>query len=62
MEIENINDPKLKKELDKTYTELRIEKLKEERDKALSHVVGTSYYNELAHKKNNEIKRLLRKE
>ena len=62
MEIENINDLKLKKELDKTYTELRIEKLKEERDKALSHVVGTSYYNELAHEKNNEIKRLLRKE
>lgn len=68
--VDDVNSPEMKEIFNQPYieevyietTEHYKEKLIEERDKALSHVVGTSYYNELAHKKNNEIKKLLRKE
>ena len=41
--------------------EQKIEQLKKERDEALSHVVGTSYYWQVAKEKNEEIKLLLKK-
>ena len=45
---------------DEQYKKEELEKLKEEKYKALSHVVGTAYYNEIAQQKNEEIKKLIK--
>ena len=41
--------------------EKRIEQLKKEIDAALSHVVGTSYYNQVAQENSKEMQLLLKK-
>ena len=61
--VDNVNSPELKEIFNQPYieevyietTEHYKEKLIEERDKALSHVVGTSYYNDKANQINNKI-------
>ena len=66
LEIENPNDPNFIEILEQPYVEevrieQKIEQLKKERDEALSHVVGTSYYWQVAQEKSKELKLLLEK-
>ncbi len=66
LEIENPNDPNFIEILEQPYVEevrieQKIEQLKKERDMALSHVVGTSYYWQVAKEKNEEMQLLLNK-
>lgn len=64
--VEDVNDPQLLEILEQPYVlEVRmeerneaIEQLKKERDEALWHLVGTSYYNQVAQEKNEMIKKL----
>lgn len=66
LSVEDANDPQLLEILDQPYVlEVRmqernelIEQLKKERDDALYHLVGTSYYNQVAQEKNEMIKKL----
>ena len=67
--VEDINTPEMKELYNQPYIEgIYIDtiehyrdRLIEERNNALRHVVGTSYYNKIAQEKNNEIKRLKEK-
>ena len=66
LQIENPNDPEFLEVLEQPYIEevrieQKVEQLKKERDEALSHVVGTAYYWQVAKEKNEEMKRLLEK-
>ena len=66
LQIENPNDPEFLEVLEQPYVEevrieQKIEQLKKERDAALFHVVGTSYYNQVAQEKSKELKLLLEK-
>lgn len=69
MNIEDLNNPEFVELCDQPYIlEVEIENIKnveeikndliKERDEALMHVVGTSYWNEVAQEKNKLIKKL----
>ena len=66
LEIENPNDPQFIEILEQPYVEevrieQKIEQLKNEIHSALNHVVGTSYYNQIAQEKSKELQLLLKK-
>ena len=66
LEIDNPNDPQFIEILEQPYIEevrieQKIEQLTKERDAALNHLVGMTYYNEIAQEKNKELKLLLEK-
>ncbi len=66
LEVENPNDQQFLEILEQPYVEevrieQKIEQLKEEIHSALSHVVGTSYYNQVAQEKSKELQLLLNK-
>lgn len=66
LEIENPNDPQFIEILEQPYVEevrieQKIEQLKDEIHSALSHAVGTSYYNQIAQEKSKELQLLLSK-
>ena len=57
--VDEINTDETKQILNQEEAkEILIERLKQERDLALQHVVGTSFWNEVAQQKNEEIKLL----
>lgn len=66
LKVEDANDPQLLEILEQPYVlEVRIEerkelieRLKQERDEALWHCVGTAYYNQVAQEKSEQIKEL----
>ena len=66
LRVEDPNDPQLLEILEQPYVlEVRIEerqelieRLKKERDAALWHCVGTSYYTQVVKEKNKQIKEL----
>lgn len=63
MKVEDINSQEFQEICEQPYIiEVRIEHIKseierltKERDEALRHVVGTSYYNQVAQEKNKQI-------
>lgn len=66
LEVENPNDPNFIEVLEQPYVEevrieQKVEQLKKEIHTALFHVVGTSYYNQVAQEKSKELKLLLEK-
>lgn len=66
MKIKDTNDSEFKEICEQPYIEeVRIEQIKEEikklekeRDEALMHLVGTSYYNQVAQEKEKQIRKL----
>ena len=64
--VDNPNDEKLLEILEQPYVlevkmeerDKALEELKKERDDALWHLVGTSYYNQVVQEKNEMIKKL----
>ena len=60
--VEDVNDPQLQEILEQPYildVKMKtIEDLERERDEALWHCVGTSYYNQVVREKNELIRKL----
>ena len=60
--VEEVNDPQLQEILEQPYildVKMKtIEDLERERDEALWHCVGTSYYNQVVREKNELIRKL----